>query len=688
MKTPPHGTGRWPRWPDTDHRTLQHLAATLLSGRLAVSGAKSTWPGRGQAAATALATALGRRHAVLTTNGSTAIVVALHALGIGPGDVVLMPATTWVACATAVLRVGARPAFFDATEGSPCGPTSTTDTPSAVLGIHLYAQHCDIAAVREAFPGVPVIEDASHSHFALTASGRRTATLGDLSVLSLQATKLLTCGEGGAVLTDSDEMAARLESLVMDSRRRAAKVAETAPNELEPALLLHGANHAPPELSSALLLDQLARFPAQAETRSRGARAFRAALRGSRWECVCDEAATTSGAFYGLVLRVPEGVGHPASVVEHVHRRTGLVLDTVYPPVPLGPLYRPSTIAQFAPSAAWQHDDFPLSQWWHDRSVVVPHHAFLAPEWQVHDLAEALRELAPSPALRPAVAGRRWGRGDAPPTIEVVVVTNGNRQQYLRRALTSVAQQQVAAMVKVTLVVDGVGGRAAAAASGTALPVQVVEVAATGLPAHPFERVAVLREIAATVVDGDYVAFLDDDNEWEADHLATLLAEATRGFPAVHSWRQLVDGDGKPVLVRRFPWLPPGAGSRERFTEFVRQGVMSPDSPVVRDRVLADGHPSATAMVDMGEWLLERDLLRVVRFHRPRTPEELAERYGEDDVLLEQLIALRVPVGCTRRASLRYRLGGMSCPDYRTASPNAPDAAPERQDARDAAPAT
>jgi hypothetical protein len=71
-------------------------------------------------------------------------------------------------------------------------------------------------------------------------------------------------------------------------------------------------------------------------------------------------------------------------------------------------------------------------------------------------------------------------------------------------------------------------------------------------------------------------------------------------------------------------------------------------------------------MVDMGEWLFDTRLLRLLRFDRPRTAEQVADRIGEDDFVLHQLQRLGVPTACTGVASLFYQLGGMSNPEFAT----------------------
>ncbi|WP_188307565.1 DegT/DnrJ/EryC1/StrS family aminotransferase [Streptomyces sp. CBMA123] len=644
----------WPRWPEADEDTERAVVRALQSGRLAVSGSKSTWPSQNVAAAATVARMSGRRHCVLVTSGSSAIVTALHALGIGPGDTVAMTATTWVSCATSVLRVGATPMFFDATPESPCGDVATlAETPSAILGIHLYAQHFDVDAARARFPGVPVVEDASHAQFGATADGRRIGSLGDVSILSLQATKIITSGEGGAVLTDDPETAARLESLVMDSRRRTDAVSRTSANELEPAHLLHGANHSPPEFAAALLVDQLARFDRQARRRADGVAILAGALDGSRWSMTADRSAVAGGAFYGVAVRVPAGVGSPAEVIAAVEEQTALILDSVYPPVVEGPLYLPETIKQYAALRA-PAVPLPNSRTWHREYVVVPHHAFLADESRLVHLAATLRELDREPAaLRPALPRDR-------PTIEVVMVTRGDRDT-LEAALAGVAKQDVDAEVRLTVWVDADRVPAAVADAGCA----VVTLGADGmLPNEPFARIAALRELAVAGCTGDFIAFLDDDNEWDPDHLSSLLAVADAGYPAAHSWRTLIDDSGSPATVDRFPWLPPSEAAAELFEQLSAVRVLEPGSPIVRDRAVIPG-AGLNGMVDMGAWLLRRDLLRLLTFRRTRSEAEIQARVGEDDILLEQIRRLDIPVGCTETPTLRYRLGGMSTPEYR-----------------------
>jgi dTDP-4-amino-4,6-dideoxygalactose transaminase len=544
------------------------------------------------------------------------------------------------------MRVGARPAFFDADRTSPCLIGAAPDVvPKAVLGIHLYGQLFDVAAMRKAYPDAILIEDASHSQMSVDADGRTVGSLGDISIMSLQATKILTSGEGGVVLCDDAKLAARVESLVMDSRRRAEVVRASAANELEPAFLLHGANHALSEVAAALLLDQLDRIPAQSARRAETAGYFIERMTEAGWQVHSDAHAVKSGNFYGLAVRIPRERGDRDGLLEEVYARCGLALDTVYPAVPDGPLFRPRSVRQYQ-EINYIVDSLDNSRRWHERCLVVPHHAFLADTEHMDDLAGALISGRQTTA-RPA---------GARPTVDVVLVTGGRRATIVE-AVRSVTAQFVQATVRLMVWLDQPDETTEPPWLREALRgTRVMRVAGDLLPAEPFARIAALRTMAMTRVDAEYCAFIDDDNIWESDHLASLLSTAADGSPAVHSWRSLIDAHGRPAIVDKFPWLPVGPAAEARYTELVESGVMSPHEATVRDSV-------DCGQVDMGEWLFESRLLRQLSFERRRTSREVAARVGEDDIVLEQLVNLGVPVACTKHASLRYRLGGMSNPD-------------------------
>lgn len=666
----------WPRWPPADEHTRQALAVAVLAGRWAVSGPPSTLPSFLEAAAARVAEMAGRRFAMLTSSGSSAIVLALQALGIGPGHRVLMPATTWVGCATAVLRTGATPVFVDAAEFSPCAPSQldgkSLGPVDAVLAIHLYASQVDVLALRASLPGVPVVEDCSHCHGATAANGRPLGTLGDLSIFSFQATKVLPAGEGGAVVTDDEDMAGRLFALATDSRRLVHPTPLDALNRLEPAGLLHGANQAMSEFSGAVLWAQLLRLPELAARRAEGLERVAAGLDPESGRLVFDQASAASGGFYGVPFLPArpwrDGV---TRVVEEVRDACGAHLDRVYPPIPSSPLYRPWTIPTYRrtgvdPRRSGAH--LPNSSYWHREGIVLPHALFLADQPRLAALASAIGGLAGS-RRRARIAPAPQPPGADCSEACVVVLTTGTRDT-LTAALRSVAEQTHLGPRSVLLLCDDrdgaarrVPGLVAAADLPAEIPVRRVTLALdldTG-PGNVFARVALLRNTALCYVTAPLVAFLDDDNSWEPDHLASLASLKTKtGALAVHCWRRLLTPEGEPHVPDTFPWLASPAAAAARFALLTEAGVFERDSDVVRGgadvRVAGGDH----GMVDMGEWLFDRRVFDLVRFETEWTPEELAGGVGEDDKLLKRLRELLIPIHCSERATLRYRLGGFT----------------------------
>jgi perosamine synthetase len=162
---------------------------------------------------TLLAVAAGTEHAVAVSSGTAALHLGVLALGIGPGDEVLVPAYTFPATANVVALVGATPVLADVdpvTMNMDAGDAARRVTPrtKAVLAVHLFGR----PARLEELPELPVLEDAAG---ALGAShgGRACGSLGELGCFSFHPRKIVTTGEGGAVTTDDDALAERIRSL-------------------------------------------------------------------------------------------------------------------------------------------------------------------------------------------------------------------------------------------------------------------------------------------------------------------------------------------------------------------------------------------------------------------------------------------------------------------------------------------
>jgi perosamine synthetase len=171
----------------------------------------------------------GVRHAVSCCNGTAALHLALAALGVGPGDEVIVPTLTFVATANAVTYCGARPVFADSEPESwnldPAHVASKiTPRTKGIIAVHLYGNPVDMDALRDLASrhGLFLLEDAAEAHGALY-KGRRAGSLGDVAAFSFYGNKIIATGEGGMVTTDDDALAARVRLLRgqgMDTERR------------------------------------------------------------------------------------------------------------------------------------------------------------------------------------------------------------------------------------------------------------------------------------------------------------------------------------------------------------------------------------------------------------------------------------------------------------------------------------
>jgi 8-amino-3,8-dideoxy-alpha-D-manno-octulosonate transaminase len=257
-------------------------------------------------------------------------VAALAAAGIGPGDQVIVPAYTWVSTAAAVVAVGAVPviAEIDDALNIDAADAATLVGPRtrAIIPVHMRGAAADMAAVMELAQqhGLVVIEDAAQA-IGGTFGGRALGTIGDIGCFSLQFNKIITCGEGGVVVTDDEALHAR----ALMYHDVAAAMREEAAGQ--PGIF--GITCRMSELQGAVAGVQLGRLDAIiADCRSRRARivdlaADAAASRGIRLRASHDEAGDTGIA---LILLCPEaGI---ATRLTGVLRQSGLDAEVLFDP--------------------------------------------------------------------------------------------------------------------------------------------------------------------------------------------------------------------------------------------------------------------------------------------------------------------------------------------------------------------
>lgn len=163
----------------------------------------------------------GCKHGITTSSGTTALHLALKALGIKKGDEVIVPTLSFIATANAVTYCDAKPVFVDSHPVYWCiDPEKIeekiTENTKAIIPVHLFGHPCDMDAiidlVRDSCYDLYVVEDAAEAHGA-EYKGKKVGSFGDISCFSFFANKIITTGEGGMCLTDNEELAERMRVL-------------------------------------------------------------------------------------------------------------------------------------------------------------------------------------------------------------------------------------------------------------------------------------------------------------------------------------------------------------------------------------------------------------------------------------------------------------------------------------------
>ena len=253
----------FPAWPVSDTREEDALAAVLRRGR---------WNRGDQVAAfeSAYASLAGAKGCLATANGTSALITSLAALGIGPGDEVIVPPYTFIATINAVLLMHAMPIFVDTdieTFQIDAHKIEAAITPRtrAIIPVHLGGSAADLDTILRVARGrgLPVVEDACQAHLA-EWRGRKVGSYGIAGCFSFQASKNLNSGEGGAVITSDDALLETCYRFHNNSRGRGNSGADFSYTRT-------GANLRLTEFQAVLLLSQMTRLEAQSKTREQNA---------------------------------------------------------------------------------------------------------------------------------------------------------------------------------------------------------------------------------------------------------------------------------------------------------------------------------------------------------------------------------------------------------------------------------
>ena len=196
-------------WPSFDENAIGAVEKVLRSGKV------NYWTGpKGMEFEKRYAEWQGSRFAINVSSGTAALHVALAALGIGPGDEVIVPSYTFIASSFSIVQAGAIPRFADVNREDHCISTESAEKlvnerTKAIMPVHLYGNICDMDAIQTLAKkhNLFVLEDNAEA-FGGSYKGKKTGTLGDMAACSFCQNKTFTTGgEGGMVTTDNEELA-------------------------------------------------------------------------------------------------------------------------------------------------------------------------------------------------------------------------------------------------------------------------------------------------------------------------------------------------------------------------------------------------------------------------------------------------------------------------------------------------
>jgi perosamine synthetase len=317
----------------------------------------------------------GVKHAVATNNGTTALHLALVGMGLQPGDEVIVPTVTYIATANAVRYCGATPVLVDVCPNTmnidPAQiEAKITEKTRGIIPVHLYGQAADMDAVNAIAKrhNLFIVEDAAEAHGA-EYHGRRVGGLGDCAIFSFFGNKIVTTGEGGAITTDDDELAARLRLFRgqgMDPQRRYW-------------FNVIGYNYRMTNIQAAIGVAQMETIEAALEDRQKLAAWYDEALRGleSQLELPRREAWGRHVFWmYNVFLR--EGDGSRRDAVMRALDEMGIETRPVFHPMHVLPPYQ-------------EEARYPVADSWAQRGINLPTHQDLTRD-DVQRIADSLAQ--------------------------------------------------------------------------------------------------------------------------------------------------------------------------------------------------------------------------------------------------------------------------------------------------------
>ncbi|MEU7599842.1 DegT/DnrJ/EryC1/StrS family aminotransferase [Streptomyces sp. NPDC041003] len=401
-------TRPWPVWPQPAPGVADVVADVLASGRWSISGPYRGTDSYERRFARAFASYNGVPHCVPAASGTASLMLALEACGVGAGDEVIVPGLSWVASGSTILGVNAVPVFCDVDPATLClDPRAVealiTERTRAIVVVHLYSALADMDALNRIAErhGLPLIEDCAQAHGA-TYRDVRAGALATAGTFSMQHSKVLTSGEGGAVITRDADFARRVEHLRADGRCLADAPPAPGAMELVETGELMGNNRCLSEFQAAILTEQLTILDEQNERRRANAALLDERLAGLGLRPQSTSEGTTSRTYYTYAVRLPDGELETApitAVTDALSAELGFSAAPCYAPIPANRLYAPHTRRRY--TLGLVHEEridpkrfaLPVCEDSARRTVTLHHTALLGDAEDMDDIAAAFGKV-------------------------------------------------------------------------------------------------------------------------------------------------------------------------------------------------------------------------------------------------------------------------------------------------------